>query len=232
MTRRIEILPALMTLAAVLLMAGLGVWQLQRLAWKEGLIAQIDKAHAEAPMTQLPQADFQAVEFFPVKLRGTFDGKTEFHIAARYYRDKLGYHILSPLRLQDGRVVLVNRGWVPVDKKEPATRPETVIKGAQTVTGIIRTAGKKNWVLPDHQPGKNLWFWYDTAGMGASTGAEYLPLVIDAVGSQDAAKLPVPSTGEIKLRNDHLGYAITWFSVALTALVIGVAYQIQWRRKQ
>ena len=224
--RKFEWVPTLMASAGFLLMATLGAWQLQRLEWKEGLIAQVTTAYQQSPLTALPKTpeELKSAEFFPVALKGKFDSDTEFHIAARYYRSKLGYHILAPFILSDGRVVLVNRGWVPADKKESATRRETNPEKIREVHGIIHSGGKKSWALPDNQPEKNLWFWYATDAMGKTTGKDYLNVVIDATGQEDLNQLPIPAGAIPKLRNDHLGYAITWFGIAIAIAVIWAVY--------
>jgi surfeit locus 1 family protein len=107
-------IPLVMSIGAIVLLFGLGAWQLQRLAWKENLIADMESAATEAPLEILPE-DAARYQFRTVRLTGEYLSH-EFHLAARYFRDQLGYVILTPLRLADGRIVLINRGWIPAAK--------------------------------------------------------------------------------------------------------------------
>ena len=190
-------------LGAFFLTAGLGTWQIQRLQWKEGLIAAIADAAKNPPITSLPtdDAELNKLQFVHAKLTGTWMGNVEFHLTPRYFHSTFGYSIISPFKLADGRIILVTRGWVPAAKKLAETRPETAVKGKATITGILR----------------------DVAQMAASAKLErVLPVMMDAIGTQDEKHLPVPSDGTIKLTNDHLSYVLTWYGVALGTLVIFV----------
>ena len=204
---------------------GLGTWQVQRLQWKEGLVAEIAAAKQNAPLTlkDLPknEAEWKAKNFWPVKLTGTWDHSIEYHIGTRYYKSQRGYHVVQPLVLPDKRVVFVNRGWIPMEKKAIETRPRSIGVGRATVNGIIRYGSERNRLTPPNAPEKNFWFDRDINEM-----ADYyhvknvLPAMVDAAGPQDADTLPIPSDGDIKIYNQHLSYIITWYGIALGVLVI------------
>lgn len=214
-------------LAAFSLTLALGTWQVERLAWKQGLIADIAAANAKAPLTALPkdEAALADLQFAKVTLRGRWMDGPEFHLSPRYFGGKLGYWIIAPFRLSDGRILMVNRGWVPTEKKLPESRPETRVRGAATLTGLVRVGPERNYFTPDNQPDRNVWFGRDVAQMAEFGKLEnVLPLMVDLVGVQDKAKLPVPSDGTIRLKNDHLSYIITWYGIALGILVIFVTY--------
>ena len=204
----------------------LGTWQVQRLQWKEGIIADLAAANEKAPLTSLP-ADkdaLAALQFRKVTLSGTWL-PAEFHLAPRYWRDQFGYTIVTAFKLPDGRIILVNRGWVPAAKKEPATRPETAVKGRATINGLIRTDSDRSYFSPPDQPEKNLWFGRDIAQMADYAKlANVAPVMVDLVGTQDGNHLPVPSDGTIRLRHDHLSYIITWYGIAAGILVIFIIY--------
>ena len=205
----------------------LGTWQVERLQWKEGIIAALAEANVKDPITTLPadEKELDALQFRKVSLKGTWLGDREFHLAPRYWRDQFGYTIVTPFKLADNRILLVNRGWVPAAKKEPSTRPETAVKGRATINGLIRTDSDRSYFSPPNQPEKNLWFGRDIAAMGDHAKLQKLvPVMVDLVGVQDANKLPVPSDGTIRLRNDHLSYIITWYGIALGILVIFIVY--------
>ena len=205
----------------------LGTWQVQRLQWKESLIAELAEANAQDPITTLPndKPALDPLQFRKVKLSGTWIGNDEFHLAPRYWRDQFGYTIVTAFKLNDGRTLLVNRGWVPAAKKEPATRPETMVKGHATINGLIRTDSDRSYFSPPNQPEKNLWFGRDISAMADYAKLQnVVPVMVDLVGTQDAQHLPVPSDGTIRVRNDHLSYIITWYGIALGILVIFIVY--------
>lgn len=201
----------------------LGTWQIQRLHWKESLIARIEAAKSQPPLIQLPEEKtaLKAIEFYPVALHGTWVRNTEFHITPRFFKGTLGYFIIAPFKLDDGRILMVNRGWVPADKKEPSSRPETKVSGSGTIHGLIRVGDERNALTPPNHPEENLWFGRDFDAMGAEAKlSPIVPCMVDIVGAQDPQHLPIPSDGTIRLLNDHLSYIITWYGIAAGILVI------------
>lgn len=206
-------------LSAFAVLIGLGAWQLERLQWKRALIAGVEAGKTAAALEGLPH-DLPP-RFQHVRVSGTF-GQQEFHVTPRYYNNTLGYHLFSLFTLEDGRHVFVNRGWVPVAQKEPDTRRGSEAPaGRVTLTAIIREGNERNYFTPDSQPEKNIWFGRDIVHMAAFAGIkDILPYTLDVLGEPQAGVLPVPSQGEVKLRNDHLQYAVTWFLIALGALVV------------
>jgi len=228
--RKPEFWPTVITGIAVVVLISLGCWQLQRLAWKEDIIRRIALGETEATLAALPkdEAELRALEFRKVKLQGRFLNEHEFHLTPRYQGRTFGYHVLTPFLLTDRRTVLVDRGFVPADKKAPATRPHSIIKERTTIRGMVRLPYPRALVLPDNRVQENLWFWFDLPAMQRTSGLSFPPIFIEALGKPDPELLPIPSDGLIALRNDHLMYAITWFGFALAALLI---YGLYHRRK-
>lgn len=225
--RRPAPLAWLAVLSVVLLMGGLSCWQLARLQQKETLIAAIEQGTRTAPAAFLPlsSAALHDSGFRRFRVTGEFLHDKELHLAARYYRGVLGYHILTPLRLKDGRVLLANRGWVPTGKKAPSSRPESLPLGMQHYTVMLRTDRDHNSFTPPHDMKHNLWFWRDIPAMRNVTGLELLPVSADIIMENHAPDiLPVPTDGHIPLRNDHLGYAITWFLIGMGGVAVFIAY--------
>lgn len=218
-------IPFLMSAFAVILLFGLGTWQLQRLAWKEALIAQIEQAAAQPPLNDLPddEAALMAKRFHLVTLEGNYLPDQEFHLAARYFRSQLGYSVLNLFELNDGRIVVLNRGWVPAARKSSGEIPPAP-EGTQSVVAQIRTSNERNPFTPPNQPEQNVWFGRDVTEIAAFTGKNLMPITLDVVGAQDVTQLPIPSDGEIRPRNDHLGYALTWYGVGLSVLIISLVY--------
>ncbi len=134
-------LTALM-LAAFAVLIGLGVWQLQRLEWKEGLIAQIE-ARTNGPPITLEDAVALAGEgrdpsYYRVRVDGRFHHAKERYLYA-VSEGRVGWHVIAPLETEDGDVVLVDRGFVPDELKDPSARALGQVENVVTVTGIVRT---------------------------------------------------------------------------------------------
>lgn len=213
-------------IAAFATTVGLGTWQVKRLEWKQGLIAAIESGRSQPPLTALPSdpAELEARNFTPVEVRGRWLDQ-EFHIYPRFFRGHRGYFVVTPLALEDGRTLLVNRGWVPEALKKPESRPDSQVRGSGVVDGLLRVGADRNGLTPPNSPDENIWFGRDAEEMGAyGKLPQIIPAMVDLVGEQDPARLPVPSDGEIKLRNDHLSYIITWYGIALGVLVIFLLY--------
>jgi surfeit locus 1 family protein len=154
-------------------------------------------------------------------LTGTFMHDQCLHMVGQPQDSAPGFFIVTPFKLDDdGRTILVNRGHSPKDLE---TKPE----GLQTVEGIIRPARVKRPFMPDNFPDKNLWFYEDMANMSKTVGVELTPIIVEAIGATQKNVYPTPSDGKISLRNDHLGYAITWFSLAFIGLVMFAVYHRQ-----
>ena len=208
--------------AGVVVLLGLGTWQLERRAWKADLIAA-RQAGFDAPAVPLPAAlpDPAALEFHRVWVEGRFDHAHEMHLTSRFYRDKAGYQIVTPLLLADGSAVLVNRGFVPLANKDPATRAAGQVAGAVRVEGVVRLSAAPGAFTPANEPGPNLWFYPDVAQMAAAAGLTRVrPVFVEAGAEPNPGGLPIGGQTVLDLPNDHLQYAITWYSLALALAVI------------
>src|SRR5271167_3433211 len=140
--------PTLFTIPAMILLLGLGTWQVQRLAWKTALIDQRSAAMA-APAMPVPETlpAAQLLDFHHVTVHGTFDHTKELYIGAFDPRGIEGYQIVTPMTLDDGNILLVNRGFVPGNHKDPATRPDGQIQGPTEMTGILRLSNPpRGWL--------------------------------------------------------------------------------------
>ncbi len=219
-------------IGAFCFLIGLGIWQVQRLAWKEALIEQIETAREEAPMPYqfLPndKDKLDTLRFRFVTLTGRFLYDHELHMAARYYKGRLGYHLFVPLLMPDNRIAMVNRGWIPTELKERDARADSFVPNPQSLTVMVRTQSDRNNFTPINQPKQNIWFGRDIEEMEDATGLDLLPVTFDVVGEQNWDVLPIPSDGKIQLRNDHLSYAVTWFGIAIGWAVMFRIY----RRRQ
>lgn len=226
----------LAALVGTALLVTLGVWQVQRLHWKEALLAQL-AANAMAPAIDLSTAAQRAaagedMEFVRVTFTGAYrhDGWKKM-IAT--YQGGQGWTIITPAASTDGWAVIVDRGRIPGNMPEGFDTPE----GEVTVEGVIRTYRRGQAMFdPANDPEANLWYWWDVPAMlatsGLAEGLKPFPYVVQIVPSGAPEKYPRPDEPKANLANNHLGYAITWFGLALT--LIGVAGVYVWglRKRQ
>ncbi|MER8835561.1 SURF1 family protein [Mesorhizobium sp. M0909] len=219
-----------------LILLALGTWQVQRLHWKEGLLETIDQRTHSAPV---PLAEVEKrfaatgdVDYTPVTVTGTFLHQGERHFLATW-EGQSGFDVFTPLQLDNGRFVLINRGFVPYDFKDSAKRPQGQVTGEVTVTGLARNPlpARPSMMLPDNDPQKNIFYWKDRDAMASSAGlpagAALVPIFIDANATPNPGGLPVGGVTVIDLPNSHLQYAITWYGLA--AALAGVL--ISWLRR-
>ena len=225
----------LITVPAVLVMLGLGTWQMQRLEWKEDLVRRVEQRLHAAPIP-LPAVitNPEALEFRPVTVAGRFLNDKELLLVARPRQGQAGYELLTPLQRpaeDGGGVVLVNRGFLPMDKRPPSSRPESRVEGAVTVTGLVRLPQPAGWLQPGNRPGAESWMRLDPPAMAASAGLETVaPLAVEMF--PDPARGNAPQTGMlngiqplVELPNNHRQYAFTWYSLAATLIVVYVLSQ-------
>jgi surfeit locus 1 family protein len=225
MARR-RLLPlTLGALAAFAVLIGLGTWQIERLHWKEALIAARTAAVSAAP-ADLPRTLEAArpLDFHRVRAAGVLLHDREILVhAIERQRGAAGYLVLTPMRLEEGAVVLVERGWVPGDKRETASRAAGNPPGDVAVEGLLRLAPsqKPGWFIPENDPVRGEWFWIDLAAMArAADVPEALPFYVEAGAEPNPGGLPVGGQANTELANDHLQYAITWYALAGALAVI------------
>ncbi len=220
------LLSTLIVLPMLAVLVGLGFWQLQRLQQKEEFIAQRAYGFSQPPVeltsrdTNLPSLAWRRV-----KVTGRFDYTHEFHLWA--LRDgRAGYDILTPMTRTDGapgQLVMVDRGWVPMEKKDPSTRAAGDPEGAVEVNGFVRIdLDGRSAVTPDNDLAKNIWYWVDYNAMSQQLSNFVRPLVVVADATPNAGGLPLGISEPPTLPNRHLEYALTWFGLAVTLVVMFV----------
>jgi surfeit locus 1 family protein len=209
--------------AALLLFAAflaLGVWQVHRLSWKLDLIARVEARVHAAPAPAPTAADLPGVtaerdEYRRVTLSGTFRHDRETLVQAVTDLGP-GYWVITPLQRDDGTTVLINRGFVPGDRADPATRASGQIAGETTVTGLLRPSEPGGAFLRRNDPVHDRWFSRDVAAIAASHGvAPVAPFFVDADATPNPGGYPVGGLTVVSFRNAHLVYALTWFVLAL-----------------
>lgn len=223
MSRRKWWLAAVLGSVAIAILLGLGTWQMQRLHWKEDLIATIDRRMRSPPLTleetERLFAETSDVDYVPATATGSFMHEGERHFLATW-KGQSGFYVYTPLKLEDGRFLLVNRGFVPYWLKEASSRAAGQVEGVVTVRGLARNplAEKPSGMVPDNDPAKNVFYWKDRDAMAASAGLPggyvLLPFFIDADQTPNAGDWPAGGVTIVSLPNNHLQYAVTWYGLA------------------
>ncbi len=217
------IIPALFGLIGCAILLSLGTWQMQRLAWKQGILAQIDKKIATAPVP-LPQAPNRDDDLYlPVELKGDFTAD-ELHVLFSIKNQGPGYRVISAFETQAGRRVMVDRGFVPTSEKV-ADRAATGVR----VQGNLHWPDEVDGFTPAPDRDANIWFARNIEAMAEALETEPLLVVARATSEITPAARPVPVTTQ-GIPNDHLQYAITWFLLA--AAWAGMTAYLLWRIRQ
>lgn len=217
--------PTLMTLPAVILMLGFSAWQVERRSWKHELIALRVARMAAAAVALPAQPDLKRFEYRKVSLRGRFLHAKELYVGARSRRSNLGYHVYTPFAANDGTVVLVNRGWIPLARKDPGQRWRGQVAGEIELVGHLRMGGRKGAFTPDNVPAKNFWFYVDIPAMANHVGIKTArPFYLQAAGKPPPGGWPRPVAILVDLPDNHLKYAFTWLALAVGLLVIYFLY--------
>ena len=222
--------PTLISLPILVLSLGLGIWQMERREWKRDILDRIAANQAAAPVSldELLSGNPLRYEYGRVKVGGTFLYDKEFFLAARSLKNKVGLQLVTPLRTDDGRLVLFNRGWIPQERKDPARRAEGQPAGRVELVGIVRRNQERRQFAPENVPDKNVWFHVDVPLMRKMAGAPPDPKLdaffLDADATPNPGGLPVGGQTRFDIPNDHLQYAITWFLIALAMAGVYLAY--------
>ena len=222
------LLPALCLLLAAAF-AALGVWQVERRGWKLDLIARID-ARVHAPPRALPRHWSDALAYTRVRTQGVFLHDRETLVQAVTDLGP-GWWVMTPLRTVSG-VVLVNRGFVPPERRDPATRRAGQIAGPVTVTGLLRSSEPGGGFLRGNDPRADRWYSRDVTAIARARGLpEAAPFFVDADAAANPGGLPVGGLTVVAFRNNHLVYALTWFALAALSLG-GAALLLRGREKR
>jgi surfeit locus 1 family protein len=225
------LVPSLAAVMAFAVLVSLGMWQLDRRAWKEGLIVTIDE-RLSAPPVALPAASTwphltaAQDEFLRVTMTAQFLNGRE---ATVYTNGSTlreggsggpGYWIFTPARLGDGATVMVNRGFVPEGRQNPATRPDGEVAGPVSMVGVLRWPEQPGLFTPAGDPARNIWFARDSDAMAAAKGVSAAPFYVELESPGPPGGLPRVGRLHATLPNNHFGYALTWLGLA--TVLVGV----------
>ena len=239
--RRCVLLPAFCALVVFAVLVGLGTWQVRRLAWKEGLTAAINARLSAPPGNLPPRAGWSDLTEGDVEYRRYAFGAEllpgqealVFTTGSAFRPDVsgVGYWVFAPARLAGGSIVVINRGFVPDDKHDAATRPQSARAGMLDIVGVGRWPEARGEFTPKDNPDANRWYARDPAAMAAAyKWGEVAPFYIEQVGPVAAGVLPQTGRFVPELRNAHLQYAVTWYGLAAALVAVFIAWLIRRRR--
>ena len=220
-----------LTIACALLftvLCGLGVWQLERLQWKLALIARVNSHMAAAPLSldSLLAMSPEDAQYRRVALSGRFDHAREAYVFTTDEGAAV-YHVLTPFRTGDGKWLMVDRGEVPKEMLDPATRAAGNVSGPVQVTGVWRAPDAPGAFTPPPDTAKRIWYARD---LGAIAAVDHLtlaaPVVVEADATPNPGGWPKGGRTVVSFRNQHLSYAVTWFGLAIVLLCIWISYNI------
>ncbi len=183
----------------------LGIWQVQRLAWKQGVLAEIESRISADPVALPAQVSEASDKYLPVTISGEMRPE-EIHVLVSVKQVGAGYRIIQSFSTDD-RIILVDRGFVPTTAKQ-AER----LTGPMTVTGNLHWPDEIDSYTPEPDIDDNIWFARNVPNLAAALGAE--PILLIARSETDPGITPMP-VDTVGIPNDHLQYAITWFGLAL-----------------
>lgn len=230
------VIASIATTIGLVILISLGLWQLDRLAWKEALIATLQQRLAAAPADLPPVAEWPKLtadnaEFRRVTLRVEFSDapRAEVYAGAPALRADIkgpGYFVFAPARLPGGETVVINTGWVPTDRQYPWTG------GVRDIVGYLRWPEQPGLFVSDRDASGAIWFVRDPQAMARVRGwGEVAPFYLDMESPVPPRGLPRPGPLTVNLRNNHLGYAWTWFGLAGTLAGVFAFWLYFGRRK-
>jgi len=213
--------PGVMSVAMVAVMLALGFWQLERLAWKQDILARIDRAEGgtAVALSAAPSP------FTKVRVQGVFR-----HDQTAYYGadvqltpagPKMGARLIVPMDRAEGPPVLIDRGWVPLERQRPIAQPQ----GPVAVEGYVRLPEFSGWFGAEDDLSARRFYTLNPTKIAAAIGfANVAPFVVVALGQRPAEMFPLPASRMPRPPNDHLNYAVTWFGLAFILAVIFTLY--------
>lgn len=199
--------PVISGLLGVAILVSLGVWQLQRAAWKEELLAGI-QAGIDADPVFLPEHVDPSMKYLPVYLRGTTTGEEILILSGT--QTQAGYQVISGFVTEDGRRIMVDRGFLPQDLRTVPRPPATLV-----VDGNLHWPDEKTAATPEPNLTDNIWFAREVNRMAEVLGTEPVLVVARATAGETQGITPIP-IGIEGIPNNHMNYALQWFMLAAT----------------
>ena len=232
--------PAVMTLVMLVVLLTLGAWQVERLAWKEDLLAHMTERRNAPPLTISSKTDIAALrraqhDFYPAKLKGRFGEEVVFWFTQIENKptglsrtDSAGYHMLVPFYLRDGSALLVDRGFIPQRLLDiPAPPPP---QGAVVLDAVLRWPDGRGAFDNQDNPAKNLFYVRDPKAIGAHWQLDLPPMLADAATANDS--WPRGAQTRFSMPNNHLQYAVTWFGLAIVLVIVSGLWHVRFLKSR
>ena len=229
--RRPNVLPSIISLLAFVFLLSLGNWQMDRLKWKQALMAKVETRLQAAEISLPPASSWVTLaqkdyDYHAVRLSGRFDHSQEIYWYAGAFQGRTGVQVITPFALEAGGVVLVNRGFVADSVRDPALRAQGQIDGLVTLTGLIRWPSARNQFDAPDAPDQRLWFVKDLESMTTHLDLDAAPFFVELDVISSVIGGPVGGQTRISFSNRHLEYALTWYGLAVTLVIIFILWQV------
>ena len=208
---------------ALLILVSLGTWQLERLRWKTDILSSMKESLSLPPLKITSQVidNIDQYSFRRIQLTGNYLYKDNITIYSKVFNKKVGKHLIVPLETKYG-IILVNRGFIPSD----FNIENNIKSGEISINGIVKFQQKINYFTPNNNVIKNEWYYININEVSNFLSLPLLNFYIVEENNIEE-KYPVGSQYNINIPNDHLQYAITWFSLALALCIF---MNIFWRK--
>ncbi len=232
-------IPFVLTLIMLPVLLGLGQWQLQRMDWKQALLARIEQGQSSSVTEIRTAADLEGLtkaqnDYMRLRLTGTWRVDLEQYWFAQVNQapeglaasDKVGFHVLTPLQLEDGSLLFVDRGFVPERLRLPNARPENL---PTAITGVLRWPDERGRFDPADRPQDGIWYVRDPRAMAQALDIAGRDFLVEQTTPQSG--WPYAGQSRLELSNRHLEYALTWFGFAIILVIISATWHIRQFRK-
>ena len=223
--------PSIVSAIVFLILLSFGTWQIKRLFWKEALIERYLLQSQSNPIKDQTQLkDNNVDEFKSIEIQGSFLHNNEIYITGKTFEGNAGFHVITPFKLKNNTVILVNRGWVSEGYRDQEKRKFSLAEGQILIKGIIRYPQKKGYFVPENDGKNGFWFTIKPNEiinfLNLTSNKVIKTYYIDALRQGEKLTLPIGVTGKPKLRNQHLSYAVTWYGLALSLLFVYFSYHM------
>ena len=227
--------PTLFTIISFLVLISLGTWQVYRLVWKNSLISNyLYRFNNEIIKYDKSFSFNDEFEYRRINIKGRFINEKEILIIGKTFEGNVGFHLITPFITKEEKLLLINRGWISEKLKLRSSRSFSLIKEDIVIDGIIRRPQKKGYFVPENDPIGNFWFTIKPYQIEKALKLESFDLekkfYVDVIRDKGKLKLPIGVSGSPNFRNQHLTYAFTWYSLAITLIIVYFVFHFKEKR--
>ena len=227
--------PTLFTIISLLILISLGTWQVYRLIWKNSLISNyLYKFNNEIIKYDKSFLFNDEFEYRRINIKGRFINEKEILIIGKTFEGNVGFHLITPFITREEKLLLINRGWISEKLKLRSSRSFSLIEEDILIDGIIRRPQKKGYFVPENDPIGNFWFTIKPYQIEKALKLESFDLekkfYVDVIRDKGKLKLPIGVSGSPNFRNQHLTYAFTWYSLAITLIIVYFVFHFKEKR--